>query len=195
MKGAKKMLFIMTMNESIKHGRADARLLDGCMERMASGDRSALEELYRAVSTDVYAFALSVLRDRHEAEDVMQDCFIKLYSSAGSYKSSGKPLAYIITVTKNLCIGRMRQKSYSEEFSFDSLENLFGTAEDLLTETKLLARSLFSKLDDGERQIIALHAVSGFKFREIASALDMPVSTVISKYNRAVKKLRADLKL
>ena len=48
-------------------------------------------------------------------------------------------------------------------------------------------------LSDTERQIVVLHAVSGFKHREIAAMLNLPLPTVLSKYNRAIKKLRSQL--
>ena len=57
-------------------------------------------------------------------------------------------------------------------------------------EDKLVLTECLKNLSDEERQIVMLHAVSGFKHREIARLLEMPLSTVLSKYNRAMKKLR-----
>ena len=60
-------------------------------------------------------------------------------------------------------------------------------------ENKAAIRACMERLSDEERQIVVLHAVSGFKHREIASLLSLALPTVLSKYNRAIKKLRAYL--
>ena len=50
--------------------------------------------------------------------------------------------------------------------------------------------AIFEEISDEERNIIVLHSVSGFKFREISKLLEMPLATVLSKYNRAIKKIK-----
>lgn len=57
-------------------------------------------------------------------------------------------------------------------------------------EDKLVLRACMQQLEDDERQIVVLHAVSGFLHREIAHLMGMPLSTVASKYNRSLKKLK-----
>ena len=64
---------------------------------------------------------------------------------------------------------------------FSSVEN---------AEQRVLVEMLFKHLTDEEKQILVLHAVSGMKYREIASFMDIPLNTVLSKYHRAVKKLK-----
>ena len=54
----------------------------------------------------------------------------------------------------------------------------------------MVTRAVMAKLRDDEREIVMLHAVAGMKHREIASMLELPLSTVLSKYNRALKKLK-----
>ena len=74
----------------------------------------------------------------------------------------------------------MPDEDIETRFSYDGIN-----AEDKLTVEQLL-----NTLDENERQIVVLHAVSGLKHREIASMLNMPLATVLSKYNRAIKKLQ-----
>ena len=57
-------------------------------------------------------------------------------------------------------------------------------------EDRGVLRACLEQLSDQERQIVALHAVAGFKHREIAALLELPLSTVLSKYNRAIKRLK-----
>ncbi len=60
-------------------------------------------------------------------------------------------------------------------------------------EDRTVLSACMRQLSDGERQIVTLHAVAGFKHREIAAILQMPLATVLSKYNRAIKKLKQHL--
>ena len=57
-------------------------------------------------------------------------------------------------------------------------------------ENKILLASVFEHISDEERNILILHAVSGFKHREIANLLEIPLTTVLSKYNRTIKKIK-----
>lgn len=61
------------------------------------------------------------------------------------------------------------------------------------SEDRLILRTAMEALSDEERQIVALHALSGFRHREIAEVLELPLATVLSKYHRALKKLRSRL--
>lgn len=69
----------------------DAGALDRCLARVAEQDREALAELYRRTSPSVYGFALSILKNTQDAEDVLHDCYVNLHSAAAGYRSSGKP--------------------------------------------------------------------------------------------------------
>ena len=79
--------------------------LDDLITRMARGDKEALASLYEATKAALYGFALSIMKDVDHAEDITQDTFIQLYHSAGGYRSQGKPMAWIITITRNLAPG------------------------------------------------------------------------------------------
>ena len=68
----------------------------GLIAHIAAGDRSAFVELYSQVKTAVYSFAFSILRNKHDAEDVMQEAFVKIHNAAASYLPNGKPMAWIL---------------------------------------------------------------------------------------------------
>ena len=82
--------------------------LDRCIERVAMCDRDAFAVLYRSTSGAVFAYALSVLKNRQDAEDVLHDCYVNIYQTAQAYRSEGKPMAWIMTVTRNLCLHKLR---------------------------------------------------------------------------------------
>ena len=178
--------FLNVLAESFDH---DPARLDKLIAETALGNESAFEELYRSIKASVYGYSLSVLKRPHDAEDVTHDCFVRIYANARSYVSHGKPLAWILTIAKRLCFDRLsEQKNLT---SLDDCENDFSDLSLLSNDELTAVRSLISLLSDDERSIIMLHAVSGFRHREIAEFLSLPLSTVLSKYHRAIKKLKA----
>ena len=84
-------------------------LLDTYLSRIASGDMSALEMLYNETRVNVYAYAFSILKNTSDSEDVMQDVYLNIYKYAQSYSSRNKPLSWILTITKNLCVEKLRK--------------------------------------------------------------------------------------
>ena len=72
----------------------DGALLDSCIARIAAGEQEALSQLYDKVRPAVYGFALSILKNAHDAEDVLQDTLLQVWQAAGSYHSHGKAMAW-----------------------------------------------------------------------------------------------------
>lgn len=166
--------------------------LDGWIARIARSDSSGLDELYRAAAPGVYAYALSVLKNSHDAEDVLQDTFLRICDSAATYRSQGKPMAWILTIAKNLCYKRLEQQVKLGCTPLEDWQDYSHTGNDMTADDKVVIQQCMNTLSDDERQIVVLHAVSGFKHREISRMMGMPLSTVLSKYHRAIKKLKAN---
>lgn len=169
--------------------RIASKDVDECIFAVAQGDDLALERLYTLTSSAIYSYALSVTKNPEDARDVMHDTFVKVYESAHNYISDGKPMAWLLTIAKNLCYTLFRKQARFADVSDEDIEARFAEDEAPI-EDKLAVKQMLSVLDENERQIVSLHAVAGLKHREIASMLDMPLATVLSKYNRAIKKLQ-----
>lgn len=165
------------------------RLADLYITRMADGDVAAMGELYELIKSDVYAYACSKLGRTPEAEDITQDTFVQIYKNAALYSSSGKPLAWVFTVELNL-IRRLKQRERNDLPLEEIIEN--GSEEDVAEKTveAVFVEQLLRRLGENEREVVVLHAVSGLKHREIARILGLPLSTVLSRYNRSIKKLQ-----
>jgi len=175
------------MDEAMTHLTPDEeRIL-----KIANGDRDALSTMYLQHKGAVFGFALSMLHDRERAEDVMQETFIQLWNSAASYIPRGKePLSWLLGITKNLALRRLRTDSLSVSIPEEHSAPADPLDHYLAVENKLILRTVLTKLSEEEQQIVLLHAVSGLKHREIADLLDMPLSTVLNKYRRALQKLK-----
>lgn len=180
-------------SEKTKQQETENTLLDTLLGRIAIGDTAALEALYRRTQTAVYGFALSVLKNAHDAEDVLHDCYVAVWNSAAQYRSQSKPMAWLITIAKNLCLQRLRAQCKTADMPEDMHAFLPADSAGMSVEDRTVLSACMRQLSDGERQIVTLHAVAGFKHREIAAILRMPLATVLSKYNRAIKKLKQHL--
>ena len=167
--------------------------LDALLFSVAAGDVAAFSELYEHTKSSVYGFALSYLRSPHDAQDVSHDAYLKVWAAAARYKSAGKPMAWLLTIVKNLCLMRLREQKREAGTSIDELAEFLASRPNTTSEDRLMLQSAFKALSDEELRIISLHAVSGFKHREIAQLLGMPQATVITKYNRAIKKLQQQI--
>lgn len=167
--------------------------LDGYLAAIAAGDTQALAELYHETGPSVYAFALSMLKNTHDAEDVLHDCFVSIFSNATGYHSTGKPMAWILTVTRNLCLKIIRQRERTAELPPEDWRGCLEMSTQMNADDKVVLESCMERLKDDERQIVVLHAVAGFKHREIAELMGLALPTVLSKYHRAIKKLRTYL--
>lgn len=161
------------------------RELDRWILAAGKGDRDALRDLYTATSPAIYLYALSIVQNPHDAEDVLQDCFLTVQSS-GSYRSQGKPMGWLITVARNLCLRRLGERNRACPLPEG---DLFGAA-DPNPEQRLILESCLRLLNDEERQIVILHAVAGFKHREIAAHMGLKLNTVLTKYRRAIQTLK-----
>ncbi|MBE6672136.1 MAG: sigma-70 family RNA polymerase sigma factor [Ruminococcaceae bacterium] len=164
--------------------------LDSLLSAIASGNKKALEQLYTLCSPAVYSFALSILRNEEDAKDVLQDSFVALYRQAEKYRPKGNPMAWILTITKNLCLMKLRQRKKDGDTPLEDLAFTLSAPEDSSPEDKIVIEAALNSLSSEERQIVILHAVAGLRHREIAKILDLALPTALSKYNRALKKLR-----
>lgn len=164
-------------------------LIEEYIIKIGYGSKEALSNLYEITKTSIYGFALSILKNSHDAEDVLQDVYIKIYESANTYQANGKPLAWILTITKNLSLMKLRKQKNTKDID-DLKEILPSNKNKNDAENKLLLSTVFEHITEEERNILILHAVAGFKHREISKFLEIPLSTVLSKYNRTIKKIK-----
>ena len=102
-------------------------------------------------------------------------------------------MAWILTIVRNMCYNRIRDTKQHEDiadYTYSISDN--GHENDI---NAIILEEAMNVLNEDERQIVMLHSMAGMKHREIAEIVDMPVSTVLSKYNTSLKKLRQALEV
>lgn len=166
----------------------DNKKADQLIRRVAAGEMSALEELYDALSDRVFAFALSIVRNRDTAEDIMQDTFVRIYNAASGFSAEGAGLSWIMRITHNLAINSVRERKHLPPEELEN-ESAPDSCEGLAVGRVLIADAL-EKLSDTERRIVVLHAGGGLTLGEIAQVLSEPLGTVKWRHASALKKLK-----
>jgi RNA polymerase sigma factor (sigma-70 family) len=188
------MLMFIVASATTQKNDPNNKELEELLSQISAGNRDSLADLYQRTRAWVYGLALSYLKNGHDAEDITQDTFVRIWYYASGYKPKGKPASWILTITKNLSLMKIRQQNKFMDISDEKWESFAIDSHDVTAEDKQVLTAAFSILSDEEMRIIMLHAVTGLKHKEISSILDLPLPTVLSKYHRALQKLKTKLK-
>ncbi len=161
-----------------------------------------LREFERVVSESrdrLYGYALYFLGRREEAEDVVQEVYMKLWERRRDVDGS-RVDGWLVSVTRNACRDRLRRRKVRSAVNVDSdlLPEIAG--DELSPEAQAsgslfenTVRSVLSQLPDPQRSIVILREIQGMSYREIASALDLPMTSVKVYLHRGRRALRAEL--
>ena len=178
-----------------EYGKAEGRReLERLLSGIAAGRPEDMSELYSRTRTAVYSLALSYLGNAHDAQDITQDTFVQVWERAGQYRPNGSPMGWLLTVCRNLALMRIRRADRHADLDDSGWGAIPAEEKGLSVEERALLQDALALLDKNERRVVMLHAAAGMKHREIAVLLEMPLATVLSKYHRAIKKLRAFMK-
>lgn len=169
------------------------------VRRLQQSDLDALGELFERYRNRVYRTALVIVRDPAVAEDILQDCFLKVYANAHRIDTE-RPLApWLYRVTVNLSytwLSRGKGKRMSIENVIDRLISPMRHAPDRVTEQSEMrqkVRKAISDLSIDQRVVVVLYYLNGLSLQDIADILDLPVGTVKSRLYYARENLRGTL--
>ena len=157
---------------------------------MQNGDKIAFEEIYEQLKTPIYTIILRITQDNALSEDILQEVFLKLYRSPLKPQIEN-PRAYLFQMARNLAIDNVR-KQQPRFADLESIENLAYLPTDDFSLRMDIDHAM-KRLPLQERQIVSLHINGELKFREIANMMDIPLGTVLWKYQKAIKWLRSKL--
>ena len=180
----------------------DERVL---IERCRAGDVAAFEPLVEKYRQRVWRLAFQVLRDREEAWDCAQDAFVRAFQSLASFRGQSAFYTWLFRIAMNVATDRLRARgAQARAFGTQPVpaEEWERTAPDpgarpdqaaLGAEQRLRIRRALDTLPPNARTIIMLSDVEGLSYREIASVLNCPIGTVMSRLHNARKRLRSAL--
>lgn len=157
-------------------------------QKLKEEDKTAYEELYEKYSSLVYQIAFSILKNKENAEDIMQNVFIKIGNLSKEKLPSNYEASWLYSVTKNESISYLRKNK--ETLQIEEIEE--KGKEDTIEEVvgKNTYQNIISSLEKKEKQIISLKVEIGLSFKEIAKLLNMPIGTVQWKYYKSLHSLK-----
>ncbi len=167
--------------------------------RIREGDLSALGALYDKYRLQVFHTALAITRDHHIAEDILQECFLKVHSHAGRIDLSVPLAPWLYRVTVNLSytwVSRHAGRSNSLEGLIDRLVAPPRTAPDQQFDARDLRGSILRAIESlpfNQRVVMILHYLGGLNLKEIAYILDCPIGTAKSRLHYGRETLRRQL--
>jgi RNA polymerase sigma-70 factor (ECF subfamily) len=172
------------------------------MERLGGGDPDALEQLYQRHASAVLALCLRILRDRAEAEDVLEEVFWELWQRRGRYdRERAAPFSYLMTLSRSRALDRLRFRRRREGVwqGLPDGELPAGTAaspyEDaLLAEQRAALERALLELPEASRRAVELNFFEGLSHREIADRLGDPLGTVKTRIRQGLLALRKVLR-
>lgn len=177
--------------------RMDAAEIGPLIERIREGDREAFMAIVRLYQQKVFVMAYSILRDKEDALDVVQETFLRIYQKIGQYKPDRPFQGWLIQIAKNLSIDHYR-KNRRKRLEFETsrpLDEIPVAIEDRASDSGASdLRCAFSrcvnKLAERQRMVFVMRHYNELPFQEISEAMDISVGTAKSLHFKAVRNLR-----
>lgn len=169
------------MSLESNHIRSEFDLITGCIE----GNRLMQKELYDRYSPRMYSVCLRYAFDSEEAQDILQDGFIKVFNKLGSYRHEGSFEGWIRRVIVNTAIEYFRRRKYTQTIDDkynNTIDSKNHSALDKLAEKDII--NLIQQLSPGYRTVFNMYVIEGFSHREIAEQLNISEGTSKSQLSR-----------
>lgn len=178
------------------------------IRRCKRGDDAAFRALMERYQRQVFGVAFAMLEERQEAEDLVQDAFIRVYQGLGGFKGDSSFRTWLFRIVRNLCVDRLRSRrsrgaALGEEQDLADVEPELERVDEGRREgpvDALLRRELgeqilagLEKLSEAHREILVLREVEGLAYEELAKVLGIPKGTVMSRLHHARARLQREL--
>ena len=159
-----------------------------------AGNTPVYAQLIRRYEGQVAATVIGMLGKTAEAEDVAQEVFIRFYRALPGFRHDSAVATYLTRIAINLSLNalqrRKKQKELFRENVDEQLSGIPAAEENEYSEEVRLIRQAITQLDEDQRAVIVLRLIDGYSTKETAEILNIPLGTVLSRLNRAQKKLR-----
>jgi RNA polymerase sigma-70 factor (ECF subfamily) len=172
--------------------------LDNLVHRCQQGELAAFSELFQMQETAVYRLALTILQNEQDAEDAVQDVFLRVFEQIKGYQRQSAFKTWLTAITVNSCRDKLRLRKVRRAFTLDWLRghashhNVPAEA-DQRQQSQQLWHLINTTLDDKHRLPLILHYHERLSCAEVADMLGIRISTVYSRLNTARQRLRDQL--
>ena len=169
-------------------GLSDEMLVSGCLK----GENKAQRALYEKYKVPLFRVCLRYAKDRAEAEDMLQDGFIKIFTDLHQFRFQGPLGAWMRRVIVNIALQHIRKnKRLQMNETVDSIADEYQTDASVFSKMNMKALTkLIQKLPDGYRVVFNMYVIEGYSHKEIAERLNIQVNTSKSQLSKAKATLR-----
>lgn len=169
--------------------------LDELIARVAMQDRRAFDALYSQTSAKLFAVAVRIMKNRAEAEDILQEAYIRIWQRAQSYRpGQSRAMSWLIAITRNLAIDRLRSKKapvapmeMAEDLPDEGLTPEGATAA---AEDRARIEHCLEELDQHRAEAVRSAYVEGYSYQELADRFETPLNTIRTWLRRSLIRLR-----
>jgi len=162
-----------------------------------NGDAKAFGVLYDRHARGLFAYLLSSVKQPADAQELLQQTFIKIFQSARKLTAIENLRGYFYQIARRCAIDYYRRNPARRERPLEAAAHLIteksasrATHATHVTEDAQLARQMLFSLPEDQRETVTLRLFSDLSFREIADAVDSNINTVVYRYNAAIQKLK-----
>lgn len=185
------------MNRSARTPDPAVQALCAALEATARGDREALRDVFDRTSAKLMGICLHVLKDREEAEDVLQDVYVSVWTRAASFDpAKASPITWLATIARNRAIDRLRsRRSHGSSAGMEAILDLPDEQPDgfALAAAKDEGERVLhclSTLEEKAQQLIRVAFFDGLSYSELAARAGVPLGTCKSWIRRGLQRLR-----
>ena len=178
------IIFVQRMSDKLK--------IQGLVQELQNGDENALSTLYDMYSDSLYGLILKIVKDDGLAQDILQDCFVKIWQKAQTYDSSkGSFFTWMLNVCRNKSIDELRKvdrhRKGKDEIGNATDYKKQGIEHNINT---IGLKDIVNDLPDDQKLIVEYLYFKGYTQQETSDELDIPLGTVKSRSRMAIKALR-----
>ena len=165
------------------------------LARTALRDRSAFRRLYDVSSAKLFAVALRILRDRTDAEDALQDIYVKVWHRADRFAGGGtSPMAWLVAIARNHAIDRLRARKsgHDDVESHVDLADPGRSPEQSAIDASERGRldDCLGRLEEAKANSVRAAYLDGFSYQELADRYSVPLNTMRTWLRRCLMKLK-----
>ncbi|MDQ2900982.1 MAG: RNA polymerase sigma factor [Acidobacteriota bacterium] len=168
----------------------DADQLGSLMARYQQSDTSAASALITALSPQIFHFFLSQVRDRSQAEDLLQDLWLRIHKARHTYRPEEPVLPWIYAIARRTRVDQFRKRRQIAEHESPGERLPEMAAPEAPRSARPDIAELLSTLPAAQREVILMLKVSGLSLEEVARATGTSVGSVKQKAHRGYEKLR-----
>ena len=168
---------------------------DSLVRKAQTGDATAFERLYEMHVRRMYALCLRMVSDHRRAEELTQDVFVRAWEALSSFRFQSAFGTWLHRLGTTVVLGHLRSEKRRDGkvSTTGDLEAFENGARQAMPETKLDLERAIASLPDGAKEVLVLHDIEGYRYREIAEMTEIAEGTVKSQLNRARRLVREAL--